>query len=126
MSEMALFGAALVLFVTGLVHSVLGERALIGPLLAPGTRTGILEKSEFFRQIVRFAWHLTTLAWWALAAILVSLVKVSAGELATVTLVIIAVMCFLSGVYILAAARGRHLAWILFLAAGGLCLVPLV
>ena len=38
MTSISLLTAAFLLFAIGIVHSWLGERRLIGPLLAPGRR----------------------------------------------------------------------------------------
>jgi len=126
MNEVALALAAFLLFGTGIVHSVLGEHRLIGPLLAVENRTGLLEKSKFARRVLRFAWHLTTLALWGFAAILAGLAVVPTGQHTATTLVIISVVCLLSAIYIFATSGARHLAWPVFLAAAGLCVVPLV
>lgn len=126
MNEWTLSLAAFLLFGTGIVHSVLGERRLIGPLLDPAKRSGLLEHSTFARQVLRFAWHLTTLALWGFAAILVGLVATPAGQQTATTLVIIALVCLLSAVYIFITSGARHLAWPVFLTAAGLCVVPLV
>lgn len=126
MNEVALMIAALLLFGTGIVHSILGEHRLIGPLLDPNRRTGILEKSRFARQVLRFAWHLTTLALWGFAAILAGLAITPSGQHTVTTLAIIAVVCLLSAAYIFITSGARHLAWPIFLTASGLCVVPLI
>lgn len=126
MNELALATAAFLLFGTGVVHSALGEHRLIGPLLAPEKRTGLLAQSKFARQVLRFAWHLTTFALWGFAAILAGLATMPSGQLTTVTLAIIAVVCLLSAIYIFVTSGARHLAWPVFLVASGLCVVPLL
>jgi hypothetical protein len=73
MSDGLLFTAAVLLVVTTFAHhSVLGERRLIGPLLA--RREGALA-SDLARVVVRFAWHLTSVSWVVLALIWVQLVR---------------------------------------------------
>jgi hypothetical protein len=72
-----LFIAALLSFAVGLAHSVLGERFILMRLP---------EQATFKARTLRFAWHLTTIAWWGVGAMLVL------------------------------ASRGRHLAWPVFLA----------
>lgn len=119
--------AAALLFAIGVAHSVLGERWLIGPLLSPDYRRGMLAKSEFARQVLRFAWHLTTLAVWGFAAILAGLSMTSTdGPAAQVTVAIIAAVCLISAIYIFVTTGARHLAWPVFLVTAGLCVVPLV
>src|SRR4249920_816458 len=72
-----LFFAAFLTFAVGLAHSVLGERYILIRLFR---RTDIPHLSggpEFTIRILRFAWHLTTVAWWGFAAILVLLAQQS-------------------------------------------------
>ncbi len=126
MNELALTLAAFLLFGTGIVHSVLGERRLIGPLLTPEKRSGLLENSKFARQVLRFAWHLTTLTLWGFAAILSGLAVSPPGQQTATTLAIMAMICLLCAVYIFVTSGARHLAWPVFLVAAGLCVVPLV
>lgn len=123
MTELALLLAAVLLGAIGLTHSWLGEAKLIGPLLAPGRRHGLLEKSGFARATLRFAWHLTTIAWWGFAAIL--LVAARRPLDGRAVLLATAATFIASGVITLVATRGRHLAWPVFLAVGALALVPL-
>lgn len=116
MTPIALWLAAALTAAVGLVHSWLGERWLIGPLLAPETRRGLLGASAFARRTLRFAWHLTTLAWWAIAAIFAVLAPAPLAFPANRILMILAVAFFLTGLIVLFASRGRHLAWPVFLA----------
>ncbi len=103
----------------GIAHSWLGERLLLGPLLAPATRRGMLSRSAFARQALRFAWHLTTIAWWTFAAIFVVLAPAPASPTVRLVLGTLAAGCLATGLVILAASRGRHLAWPLFVAIAG-------
>lgn len=125
MADIALLSAAVLLFGIGCAHSYLGERWLIGPLLTPEHRKGMLAKSEFARQVLRFAWHLTTLAVWGFAALVAALALTDPARHTDMVLMIISAVCLLSAIYIFAAAGGRHLAWPVFALASGLCLVPL-
>lgn len=90
----------------GVLHSVLGEVGILRPLFAAEWRTDAIPRFALER-ILRFAWHLTTLAWVALAAVLV-------GAPVAVTF---ALCAFASGGLIFAVLRG-HLAWPLFALAG--------
>jgi hypothetical protein len=71
-------------------------------------------------RILRFAWHLTTIAWWGFAAILVLLAtqSVSPRNLS----IVLAAMFLVTGAITFAVSRGRHLAWPVFLFIGGVCL----
>jgi hypothetical protein len=88
-------------------HSGLGEAGILRPLFASRWRIEGVPRGPAER-ILRFAWHLTSLAWVGLAC-----AAIGAGALQ-----VVAVVCGLSGLVILAMLRG-HLAWPLFLVAGG-------
>lgn len=98
--------AATVLVLIALAHSLLGERAVIGPLLATSWELPTIPRGAA-QRLIRFAWHLTSLAWIALAAVLVG-ASPALGFAAT---------CLSAAVIMLVAVPG-HLAWPLFLSAG--------
>jgi hypothetical protein len=108
---MAAWTAAIILVAIGIAHSVLGEVTVLRPLIAQRTWTipGVPRMAA--DRLLRFAWHLTTLAWWALAAVLVG----ASIEVA------FAATCLGAAIIILAVLPG-HLAWPAFLAAGLLSL----
>jgi len=122
MSDGLLFIAAMLLVVTAFAHSMLGERRLIGPLLA--NRTGILA-NDLARTILRFAWHLTSVTWVVLALILVRLVR----DPATARLWAAAgtAVAFISvGLFDAVASRGRHVGWPLLSGIGLAALLSLL
>lgn len=124
MINISLISAAAMTIAIGGVHSWLGERRLIGPLLAVGRRQGLLEHSAFARQVLRFAWHLTTLAWWGFGALLIYLSLATLDDESRWILGIVATTFFVTGIAILISSRGRHLAWPAFLLIAGLTLAP--
>jgi len=98
--------AAGILIAVGGIHSVLGEVGLVSPLLADRTWSVRLPRRVADR-VLRFGWHLTTLAWWALAAVLVGAdVGLTFG-----------VTCLVSAAIVMAFVPG-FIAWPLFTAAG--------
>lgn len=113
MSPALLVPAAALCVVIGLVHSWLGERRLIGPLLA--AREGLLQR-RFARNVLRFAWHLTTIAWIGIGAALVAFAGVAADIGSSRAVLAIAATMLVTGVVILATGRGRHWAWPVFFA----------
>lgn len=121
-----LLAAALLIFLLGAAHSWLGERKLIGPLLSPERRVGLLERSVFARRVLRFAWHLTTLAWWGFAALLWAQAKFPLEQQGRATLTIIATTFFISGFATLIVSRGRHLAWPVFFIIAFFSALPLL
>ena len=126
MENTALLIAAFLIFVIGVVHSWLGEVQLIGPLLAPDKRRGMLAKSAFARQTLRFAWHLTTIAWWGFAAVLVGFVLSPMENFTHMVLGVFAVTFLITGIVTLVTSRGRHLAWPVFMAIAALSGWPLL
>lgn len=124
MHDLGLLVAATLTFGLGAAHSWLGERELIGPLLAPQTRAGLLADSGFARRVLRFAWHLTTVAWWGIAAALAMLALMPIDPQGRVALIAIAATFLATGFLILVTSRGRHLAWPVCFAIAGLALAP--
>ena len=125
MTSFALLLAALTLALTGVAHSWLGETWLIGPLVAAETRTGLLAKSGYARSVLRMAWHLTTLLFWAISAVFLVLAVAPASQQTLITLIVFSVAFFLAGTISFIKGRGRHLSWLAFLIVSGLLLVPL-
>lgn len=100
--------AAGLLVVVGLAHSYLGETALLRPLFANQVLKGKYP-TWMTTRILRFAWHLTTVAWVGLAAVMVG---------APPLLVAAAVMIISAAVILVRLPA--HIAWIPFL-TGGMC-----
>lgn len=93
--------AAAMLVLLAVAHSALGEAGIIGPLLRQ--QWAIDEPRWAVDRILRFAWHLTSVAWLALAAVLLGV-----GILPAV-----AAAAAVSGAIVFVMLRG-HLAWPLF------------
>ncbi len=96
---------SLLIFIA-IAHSILGQKFIIGPLSRDSGWQTRLPRPYAVRTL-KFAWHLTTVAWVGLAAIVVGApVGVTFG-----------LVCLASALVIFVMLRG-HLAWPLFLAAG--------
>lgn len=112
--------AAFLAFGVGIAHSVLGERYILRRLFRRAELPTLFGGTLFTMRVLRFAWHLTTIAWWGFAAIL--------GLLATRSLsprtvsVVLSVTFLITGGITCAVSRGRHLAWPVFVFIGGACL----
>ena len=115
-AEPLLLFAALVTVVVGVAHSVLGERLILIRLFAQSDLPHLFGGPEFTKRTLRFAWHLTTVAWWGFAALLYLIAEqgISSRSVA----VVVAATSLSSAVVTLAASRGRHLAWLAFLGIG--------
>lgn len=108
-----LLAAAVLIFLTGCAHSYLGERYLLMRLFKRGNLPSLLGGPEFTQGTLRFAWHITTVAWWAFAWILVD---AHFGRLSTGRILdTIAIAALVSALLPIFYTRGRHLSWIVFL-----------
>ncbi|MFE5340923.1 DUF3995 domain-containing protein [Isoptericola sp. NPDC056578] len=102
--------AAVLLVAVATLHSVLGERVIVRPLLAsPDWRARLAR--PWADRLLRAVWHLLSLAWYALAAILLGLPVP----------VVVGLLCLATGGVIFGFVPG-HLAWPVFVAAGLLAL----
>jgi hypothetical protein len=90
-----------------LAHSILGERAILGPLFRDPTWTLPVAPRRALQSLLRFAWHLTTLAWLSMSAVLFGVAPALA----------FGVLALLSGLTVFVMLRS-HLAWPVFLACG--------
>lgn len=126
MSTIALLFAASLAAITGIIHSWLGERRLIGPLLAAEHRSGPLAISAFARRVLRFAWHLTSLAWCGSAAILIALALTPLDLQGRMVLGITAAVFLLNGLICLMAGGVRHIGWPFFFIISAAAIVPLL
>ena len=110
--------AAALLFLLGLAHSVLGERYLLTRLFRRDNLPKLLGSTAFTVGTLRFVWHLTTLAWYGLATLLLLAARdeIDVGS----TLRGIAAVALVSALLPAFFTRGRHLSWVVFLAVAGL------
>ena len=112
--------AAFFAFAIGVAHSVLGERYILMRLFRRDDLPKLFGSAAFTVRTLRFAWHLTTIAWWGFAALIYLLAQnsISSQNLS----VVLAVTFLVTGAITLVASRGRHFAWPVFLFIGGACL----
>jgi hypothetical protein len=112
--------AAALVFAVGVAHSFLGEKYILTRLFRRPDLPKLLGDTTFTIRTLRFAWHLTTVAWWGFGAMLVLAAQ---GQLdPTNTLQVLAVTMLVTAVTVLVASRGRHLAWPVFGAIGVIAL----
>ncbi len=104
--------AGVVIAATGAIHSVLGERRMIGPLLARGA----FAEMPRVGRAVRFTWHLATLL-----MVLTALTVAWPGTPAVIVKLIGAAYLSL-GLLSLWMTRGRHISGPMFTASGLLAL----
>jgi hypothetical protein len=113
-----LLAAALLVFLTGCAHSYLGERYILIRLFRRGGLPKLFGGTEFTQGTLRFAWHITTVAWWAMALLLVFAHRGSLS--ATVAVQTIGGAAVASAALPIVFTRGRHLSWVVFLLVAAL------
>ena len=111
-----LYSAAALAIILGLVHSLLGEKYILVRLFRRAEIPKLFGSAEFTTRTLRYAWHLTTVAWFGFAAILVLMAHPPLTLEAVGTVVGITFMIHF--LVALIGTRGRHLSWILFLVIG--------
>lgn len=121
MTYPSLLLAALLTVAVGLLHSWLGERLLIGPLLAAPVSDGPLRR-RFLRRVLRNAWHITSFAWAGMGLALASLAFAPLDMQGRRVAIVIGAVFVGHGLFVFAMSRGRHVGWPFFLAIGGLAL----
>ena len=106
-----LVAAATLALLCGVAHSYLGERYILIRLFRRTDLPHLFGSDVFTRRTLRFAWHLTSVAWWGSAAMLVVLANGSARD----GLRVLSVTFLISAIVTAVGTRGRHLAWPVFL-----------
>ena len=112
--------AAVLALAIGLAHSWLGERYILMRLFRRQNIPHLLGSDAFTKRTLRFAWHLTTVAWFGAAALLLILASFPLDASARMLSRVIATTFLINAVVALIGSRGRHLSWIAFLAIAGL------
>lgn len=105
--------ATSLLALLGVAHSWLGERYILIRLFRRADLPHLFGSDVFTRHTLRFAWHITSITWWGMAATLCILGGGSVRN-AVLTIAATSAACSLTA---LIGSRGRHLAWIVFAAA---------
>ncbi|TMP38269.1 hypothetical protein [Pseudoalteromonas rubra] len=107
-----LYLAAALLILVSLAHSYLGERFILIRLFKRDNLPQLFGSSDFTIRTLRFAWHLTSIAWLGFAALLIALAspEFTAATLTQITAVTFALHSLLALVF----SRGKHWSWLLF------------
>lgn len=117
---MLYIGSFLALLI-GFIHSFLGEKYILVRLFRRDDLPQLLGSDWFTKRTLRFAWHLTTIAWWGFGAILFSF-AIPDAHLQRNILLIISAVFFISGMLSAGFTGGKHLSWLVFWAISGICL----
>ena len=105
--QLALTFASLLIVATMLVHSMLGQRRLIRPLLDQAE--GVMQR-PMARFIVPFAWHLTSFIGLIVAAVLLAFAWVP-EHATTVGIAATAIVFTVGGILDAFGSRGKHVGW---------------
>jgi hypothetical protein len=107
MQQAALTIAAMLIVVTMSVHSMLGQRRLIRPLLDQGA--GVMQR-PLARFIVPFAWHLTSFIGLIVAAILLAWAW-APDQATTIGLAMTGIVFTVGGIWDAIGSKGQHVGW---------------
>ena len=107
-----LYLAAILILATGIAHSYLGERYILIRLFRRSDLPQLFGGTAFTVGTLRFAWHLTTVAWFGFAYMLVAIAGTGLDR--DHALKAIAGVAVVSGFLALFFTKGRHLSWIVF------------
>lgn len=111
-SERWLVFGATTMLITAALHSILGERFILTPLFRRQDLPRLFGDPEFVPRTLRFVWHLTSIAFVGLAAVLIA---IAADASTTTTLLrIVSLTAASSAVLAAIISRGRHLSWVAF------------
>ncbi len=122
--------AAAVLFFVGIMHTVLAEWGGARRLVRRITQSEIFDSSDtqdlLARQIVRLAWHLTSLSWCGIASALAFMSFSELTESRVIVVRIFGLTFLLHSVLSLVLARGKHPSWYLFLIVSAFCFLATI
>jgi hypothetical protein len=119
--NMLLLTAAILLTITGLIHSILGEVLIFKKIrrggIVPNIELPPLQIRNF--QIIWATWHLASLLGILVAIFLFDMALTDAAR--PVVLLIVAFTLFVASFLVLFATKAKHPGWISLLLAGLLC-----
>ena len=111
--DYALYIAACLIVLVGFLHSYLGEKYILMRLFKRPNIPKLFGGTQFTTRTLRFAWHLTTVAWLGFAVILVQMANQSFES--KVLGIIIGLVFAIHFAIALIVSRGKHLSWPIFL-----------
>lgn len=118
--------ATLLLIFIGFIHSILGEKYILIRLFRLDNLPHLMGSDWFTKRTLRFAWHITTLAWWGFACMLFIMSNEQNIETLKAKMLWVIVSVFLiSGIISLIFSRAKHLSWIVFLLISLLCFLAI-
>jgi len=110
--------AAILILAIALAHSYLGERYILIRLFRRPLPE-LFGSDDFTKRTIRFAWHITSIAWLGFAYLLL---QAHSGQLSrTQMLFAISITFGITALISVAGGRGRHWSWPVFAAIAVLC-----
>jgi polyferredoxin len=127
--------AAILTILVGIAHSYLGDRYILVRLMRRENLPNLFGSDWFTKRTLRFAWHLTTVAWFGLAVVMLILADevgnpppssavlspTDPQTLIRSLAITIAGIFGISALITALASRGKHLAWPVFATIAALC-----
>jgi hypothetical protein len=110
-----LFTSAVLVAITSLLHSLIGEVKIIGPIQKSSDLPAVRGSIRHTKLTLRFTWHVTTVLGFGFAVILFHL---STRELTADHIFIVRAisLTFLVNFFVsLIGSRARHISWVAFL-----------
>lgn len=111
-----LITGAILAVMLAFAHSFLGERFIIMRLLRRTELPHLFGSDRFTRQTLRFVWHLASVAWVGMAAVLVAFTLPDPMRSRSLALQAVSIAFLVHAFVAFFATRARHLGWIVFLA----------
>jgi hypothetical protein len=105
--------AAVLLVLLSLLHSYLGEKYILVRLFRLDHLPKIFGSDDFTKRTLRFAWHLTTIAWLGIAALMVYIAQPNINRVVLGN--IIGLIFFLHFLVAFIGSKAKHLSWIIFI-----------
>jgi hypothetical protein len=99
----------------GITHSYLGETKILMPMYAQYKLPVLRGSDRATKNVLRFAWHLTSVAWAGIGGVLFAIASPAPNPMAY-ALRVISVTFAIHAVVTASMSRGRHYAWIVFTA----------
>jgi hypothetical protein len=100
----------------GIAHSYVGERRVVRTILDRPDLPALWGSAVLMRRTLRFAWHLTSVAWLGAGALLILFAGHLAEPPARLGVLVHGGIFLASAVVAFVGSRGRHPAWAICLA----------
>jgi hypothetical protein len=111
--------AAALCVLIGTIHSYLGERFILIRLFRNQNIPQLFGSDYFTKRTLRFAWHMTTVAWFGFGYLLLVIAQGN-ENITRAVLITISIVFLITGLLAFGFTRGRHISWLVFWAISGI------